>query len=76
MNLPISTTLMIAALTVLRVLCFILAVLFLLLALRAQFDDAVNMPWSTATFSALAFIAAGVACNWLRGLVIARRNGG
>lgn len=76
MNLPISTTLMIAALTVLRVLCFIIAVLFLLLGLRAQFDDAVNMPVMLAVGSALGFTGAALACGWLRGLVIKRRNGG
>lgn len=72
MNLPISITIMVAALTVLRVLCFIMAVLFLLLALRAQFDDAVNMPWGLATISGVAFIAGGYASGWLRGVITRR----
>ncbi|CAN1521027.1 hypothetical protein MCEMSEM23_01086 [Rhabdaerophilaceae bacterium] len=76
MNLPISTTIMVAALTVLRLLCFAIAALFLLLALRAQFDPAVSMPWGTATFAALVFAAGGAFCGWLRGVINARANGG
>jgi uncharacterized membrane protein YadS len=67
---------MVAALTATRILCFILAVLFLILAVRAQFDDAVNMPWLTATLSAAGFGIAGAACGWLRKVIVARANGG
>lgn len=76
MNLPISTTIMVAALTVLRLLCFAIAVLFLLLALRAQFDSAVTMPWGTATLAAFVFGAGGAFCGWLRGIIGRRANGG
>ncbi|MCU0820387.1 MAG: hypothetical protein MUF11_14005 [Beijerinckiaceae bacterium] len=66
MNLPISTTLMHAALTILRVLSFTIAVLFLLLAIRAQFDESIAIGWGQASLGALAFAATGAACGWLR----------
>ena len=76
MNLPLSTALMIAALTVLRLLCIAIAALFLLLALRAQFDEAVRMPWSHAVLAALAFTTGAVACGWTRRLITQRAKGG
>jgi predicted Kef-type K+ transport protein len=66
MNLPISTTLMIAVLTAVRILCFIGMVLFLLLAIRAQFDDQVAMSWSLATGLAAGFWIAAGACGLAR----------
>lgn len=72
MNLPISTTLLHAALTILRVLCFAITVLFLLLAIRAQFDESIAIGWGQASLGALAFAAAGAACGWLRKQLEAR----
>lgn len=66
MNLPISTTLMFAVLTAVRILCFIGMVLFLLLAIRAQFDDQMAMGWGLATALAAAFWAGAGACGLAR----------
>jgi hypothetical protein len=66
MNLPLSTNLMIAVLTAMRILFFIGMVLFLLLAIRAQFDSSVVMGWSLATALAAAFWIAAGACGLVR----------
>jgi hypothetical protein len=66
MNLPIATTILHAALTVLRVLSFAIAVLFVLLAIRAQFDANIAISWGQASLGALAFAATGAACGWAR----------
>ena len=72
MNLPLSTALLHAALTVLRLLCFALAVLLLLLAIRAQFDENISIGWGQASLGVLAFAATGAACGWLRKRLEAR----
>jgi hypothetical protein len=76
MNLPISSTLMVAVLTALRVLCFIIMVLFLLLAIRAQFDDQVAMGWGLATALAAAFWVGAAACGMARKALQERINRG
>ncbi|MBN8535291.1 MAG: hypothetical protein J0L51_14510 [Rhizobiales bacterium] len=76
MNLPISITLMIAVLTAVRVLCFIGMVLFLLLAIRAQFDEQVAMSWGLATALAAAFWIAAGACGLARKALQERINQG
>jgi len=69
---PISTTLMFAVLTALRVLSFMIAVLFVLLAARSYFDSAIAMPWWQALLGALAFGLTGMVAGALRG-ALARR---
>jgi hypothetical protein len=71
---PISITLMLAILTVLRVLCFAIAVLFLLLAIRAQFDVNVALSWFQASLGGAAFLVTGVAAGMMRG-ALAKRTG-
>lgn len=71
---PISTTLMLAILTVLRLLCFAIAVLFLMLAIRAQFDSAVALSWLQATLGGGAFLLTGVAAGMMRA-ALAKRTG-
>ncbi|MGL5447651.1 MAG: hypothetical protein ACRDBL_10100 [Rhabdaerophilum sp.] len=66
MNLPVSSSMMLAALTAMRVLCFIIMVLFLLLAIRAQFDDQVAISWALATALAAAFWLGAAACGIAR----------
>lgn len=70
---PLSTSLMLAILTVLRLLSFAIAALFLLLAIRAQFDAAVAMPWWQATAGGVAFLLTGIAAGALR-KALARRT--
>ncbi|MCA3647452.1 MAG: hypothetical protein IOC54_11220 [Methylobacterium sp.] len=72
MNLPLSTTILHAALTILRLLSFALAVLLLLLAIRAQFDENIALGWGQASLGALAFAAIGAACGGLRKRLEAR----
>ena len=71
---PISTSLMLAILTVLRLLCFAIAVLFLLLAIRAQYDADVAVSWLQATLGGAAFLITGVAAGMMRG-ALAKRTG-
>ena len=71
---PISTQLFLACMTVMRVMRFAEATLFLLLAVRAQFDPEEKLSWLTSTAGALVFIATGVACGLLRN-ALARRVG-
>lgn len=71
---PISTTLILAMLTVLRLLSFAIAVLFLLLAVRSQFDAEIAMPWWQASLGGIAFILTGLAAGALRG-ALAKRIG-
>jgi len=52
------------------------AALFLLLAVRAQFDTEVKLSWLTSTAGALVFIATGVACGLLRNALQRRVQGG
>ena len=69
---PISITLMSAVLTALRVLSFMIAVLFVLLAVRSYFDSAIAMPWWQALLGALAFGLTGAAAGALRGALVRR----
>ncbi|MCZ8271392.1 MAG: hypothetical protein O9306_12690 [Beijerinckiaceae bacterium] len=69
---PISVNLMLAILTVLRLLSFAIAVLLLLLAIRAQFDENISIGWGQASLGVLAFAATGAACGWLRKRLEAR----
>lgn len=71
---PISVQMMLAILTVLRLLCFAIAVLFLLLAIRAQFDANVALSWFQATLGGAAFLVTGVAAGMMRG-ALAKRAG-
>lgn len=71
---PISIQLMLAVLTALRLLCFAIAVLFLLLAIRSHFDTEVAMPWMQSTLGGAAFLLTGVAAGLLR-KALARRTG-
>ncbi len=71
---PISTTLMLAILTALRLMCFAIAVLFLALAIRAQYDAEVAISWLQATLGGAAFLATGVAAGMLRG-ALAKKTG-
>ena len=73
---PISTQLFLACMSVMRVMCFAVAALFLLLAVRAQFDTEVKLSWLTSTAGALVFIATGVACGLLRNALQRRVQGG
>lgn len=66
MQMPISVNLLIAALGVLRGLCFAIAVLFLILAIKAQYDEAVVLGWGSATLMAAAFILGGTVCGVVR----------
>lgn len=76
MNLPISLNLMLAVLTALRILCFIIMVLFLLLAIRAQFDPNIAMGWGLATGLAAAFWVAAALCGIARKTLLERANRG
>ncbi|MCA0399785.1 MAG: hypothetical protein LCH38_03110 [Proteobacteria bacterium] len=69
---PISISLMLAILTVLRLLSFAIAALFGMLAIRAQFDAAIVMPWWQAILGAFAFLLTGLAAGALRS-ALARR---
>lgn len=71
---PISTTLMLAILTALRLLCFAIAVLFLLLAIRAQYDAGVAVSWFQATLGGAAFLVTGIAAGMMRA-ALAKRTG-
>jgi len=72
---PISTSLFLACMTVMRILCFAVAALFLLLAVRAQFDPEVKLSWLTSTAGAVVFIVTGVACGFLRNALHRRVRG-
>jgi hypothetical protein len=71
---PISTTLFLACMTVMRLLCFAVAALFLLLAIRAQFDASIQLSWLASTAAAGLFIATGFACGFLRDALQRRAN--
>lgn len=73
---PISTSLFLACMTVMRVLCFAVAALFLMLAVRAQFDPEVKLSWLTSTAGAVVFIVTGVACGMMRNALQRRLQGG
>lgn len=60
--------------TVMRLLCFAVAALFLMLAVRAQFDAEVKLSWLTSTAGAVVFIVTGLACGMLR-KALAKRAG-
>lgn len=75
MNLPISITLMLAILTVLRVMCFAIAALFVMLGVRGWFDPQIAVGMGQAVLSAAAFVVTGFACGWLRGLLNRRARG-
>lgn len=75
MNLPISITLMAAILTALRVMCFAIAVLFVLLGLRGMFDSQIAIGMVQAVLSAVVFIITGFACGRLRDALKRRANG-
>jgi hypothetical protein len=63
---PISTTIMLAILIAMRVLCFAIAALFVLLALRSLFDAEVAIRWWQALLGAGIFIVTGLAAGQLR----------
>jgi hypothetical protein len=71
---PLSTALFLACMTVMRWLCFAAAALFLMLAIRAQFDADIALPWMSALAGALLFLLTGLACGFLRKM-LARRAG-
>jgi hypothetical protein len=71
---PISTTIMLAVLTAMRVLCFAVAALFVLLALRSLFDADVAVRWWQSLLGAAAFLLTGLVCGFLR-QALARRAG-
>lgn len=71
---PISTALMLAILTVLRLLSFAISALFGLLAIRAQLDASIVMPWWQAVLGGVAFALTGVAASALR-KALAKRAG-
>ncbi len=73
---PISTQLFLACMTVMRILCFAVAALFLMLAVRAQFDPEVKLSWLTSTAGAVVFIVTGLACGMLRRALQRRIQGG
>lgn len=72
---PISTSLFLACMTVMRVLCFAVAALFLMLAVRSQFDAEVKLSWLTSTAGAVVFIITGIACGMLRNALQRRVQG-
>lgn len=76
MNLPLSTNLMIAGLTVLRLLCYAIAVLFLLAAIKSQYDTTITLNWLTATMLGLVFGLAGSACGWFKRVIASKSSGG
>ncbi len=69
---PISTTIMLAVLTAMRVLSFAIAALFVMLAVRAVFDADLAVRWWQALLGAGAFIMTGVAAGFMRS-ALARR---
>lgn len=71
---PISVQMMLAVLTALRLLCFAIAVLFLMLAIRAEVDSAVALSWGQATLGGGAFLVTGVAAGMMRA-ALAKRMG-
>ena len=76
MNMPLSINLMIAGLTVIRLLCYAIAVLFLLAAIKSQFDATITLNWLTATMLGLVFALGGSACGWFKRVIIAKSGGG
>ena len=66
---PISTTLLLACLTALRLMFFAVAALFVVLAVRTWFDADVAMPAATALLGAAVFAATGFAAGALRGAI-------
>lgn len=73
---PISTTLFLACMQVLRWLFFGVAALFVLLGLRAYFDPNITLGVNKALLSAAVFIATGVVTGLLRAAVVRRLRRG
>ena len=71
----ISFNLMLACLTVLRMLCFAIAALFVLLGVRSVFDEQITIGLGQIAVSALVFLLTGLACGWLRGVLSRRAKG-
>lgn len=71
---PFSLSLMLAILTVLRLLSFAIAALFLLLAIRGQLDAGIAIPWWQATLGGAAFLVTGIAAGVLKS-ALAKRAG-
>lgn len=69
---PISTTLFLACMQVLRWLFFGVAALFVLLAARAWFDPAITLGAGKAMLSAGVFAATGLVTGLLRAAVVRR----
>lgn len=69
---PISTTLFLACMQVLRWMFFAVAALFLLLAIRAYFDANITLGVNKALLSSLVFVATGVVTGLLRAAVVRR----
>ena len=71
---PISFTLLIAALTALRLLCLVIAGLFLILAIKGQYDETLMLGWGASTGLALAFFIGAAICNLGRKALVAKRD--
>ncbi|MCZ8262184.1 MAG: hypothetical protein O9333_18880 [Beijerinckiaceae bacterium] len=63
---PISTMIMLAVLIAMRVLCFAISALFVLLAIRSLFDADLAIRWWQALVGAGIFLATGLAAGVLR----------
>lgn len=63
---PISTMIMLAVLIAMRVLCFAISALFVLLAIRSLFDVDLSIRWWQALVGAGIFLTTGLAAGVLR----------
>ncbi|MCA0405541.1 MAG: hypothetical protein LCH39_05260 [Proteobacteria bacterium] len=72
MAMPISTTLFLACMQVLRWLFFAVAALFVLLAIRAYFDPNITLGMNKALLSAGVFVLTGIVTGLLRAAVVRR----
>ncbi len=69
---PISTAIMLAVLVAMRLLCFAIAALFVLLAIRTGFDTELSIRWWQALLGAGVFLLTGLAAGTMR-KALARR---
>lgn len=69
---PISTTIMLAVLTAMRVLCFAIAALFAMLAVRTLFDAELAVKWWQALLGVAAFVLTGIAAGVMRKALVRR----
>lgn len=63
---PISTMIMLAILIAMRVLCFAIAALFVMVAIRSLFDADLTIRWWQALIGAGIFLVTGLAAGILR----------